>query len=1211
MKLKRFTSHRKTPRRLTAVLLSVLTLVSTFAGVGGISASAATAAKNELSSDVTVSGGTDDHTAIGTFNAARTYTPIVTPASLNSTFLGIFSGRAINSYKVTVGGKDYVGFCIDLPSTGGSNGAWTSDMNSAQSDAKNYVNALNGSGAGAAISLAISCGYGQNQSNPYHLASQIIVWEILGGVRSYTYPYDVKGSYRDAVSPYSSYCTTEDFQSAYDRTVNRMKVMGGEANDGMAKALTAGITLKWDAATQKYTWTKTVNRVNGVSYDFSLENADGVKLTTTNGDGKVTLTLTSDKANIKNVKLKVTKRVMDAGKASDMKVFSSTQLSCGQVTVSGFKNVPREYTVPVSAKDSSIVIRVWKTSANPELTEGNSCYSLDGAVYGVFTDSKGTKPYEYKGENVTITLKEQSDKKKAYGDSIPIPKGTYYIKELTAPQGYVLDKLDHITCYLRELGSLYIPTRAARPRQRIFTVYYLRETTPLDEYQPLEYAIKAVIDTEGNVKLYKPTAEGYEEITDTVSLRLDSSEDDTELPRITNKPVRIGTTALSALTNAHQAFAVDKSQITDTVTYEGLTPDKEYTLEGVLMDKATGKELLINGEKVTAVKTFTPIADNGETTVTFTLDASALSGKSVVVFETLKYNNETMVEHKNIEDAGQTVTFIKPNLVTSAIDKETTLQVGYANSKTTILDSVEYSNVIANVNYTLKTTVADSETGKEIGTPATKSFTPNSDSGTVETEITVDSSELKGKKITVYEELICNDVVVATHKDKDDQRQQVEFVSPSVKTTATDSLTRTHYAYALESLSIIDNVQLTGLISGQEYTVEGQLVEKSNGNVISTGEETFTARKGDVGFNMAFDFDASKYAGQDLVVFETLKYKGKVIAEHKDLEDTEQAVTILNPNVETTAVDKSTNLHSGISETTSVVTDKVDLSGLIEGRNYKLKGQLINKETGEPIDVIEAEAYWSESVSGQELGNVMKQLGADVSEDKKTVTVSFTARGNDETVYLDFTFDALTLGNVTTVAFETLNYQGTDIAIHTDLEDSEQTVDLLGHGDIELKKIDETGSPIEGVSFSLYKDEACKNLAENCYDTFDNENGTNLGEDVSFKDVKTDEDGLAKFDDLLYGTYWIKETATLNGKQLLTKVIKAELTKDGTLLSVNGKPLDLDDEGIAQIENVDIPEMPETGGIGNTIFGIIGLALIAAGAVFLINRKSNKGKSEV
>lgn len=121
-----------------------------------------------------------------------------------------------------------------------------------------------------------------------------------------------------------------------------------------------------------------------------------------------------------------------------------------------------------------------------------------------------------------------------------------------------------------------------------------------------------------------------------------------------NKPIEIGTKA--TVEGEKEVDPLDKVTLTDTVSYTGLVPGKEYKLTGVLMNKATNDKLLIDGKEITAEATFTPKATTGEVEMTFTFDARELTAETeVVVFETLYRDGIEIAVHADIEDEGQTV----------------------------------------------------------------------------------------------------------------------------------------------------------------------------------------------------------------------------------------------------------------------------------------------------------------------------------------------------------------------------------------------------------------------------------------------------------------------------------------------------------------------------------------------------------------------------
>ena len=102
--------------------------------------------------------------------------------------------------------------------------------------------------------------------------------------------------------------------------------------------------------------------------------------------------------------------------------------------------------------------------------------------------------------------------------------------------------------------------------------------------------------------------------------------------------------------------------IEDMVSYENLTPGKEYIIKGILMNKLTGQQLLVDGKTVEAEVTFTPEKSSGEIKVIFTFDGSSIMTETeIVVFESLYRDGVEIAAHADIGDEDQTVTITPPS----------------------------------------------------------------------------------------------------------------------------------------------------------------------------------------------------------------------------------------------------------------------------------------------------------------------------------------------------------------------------------------------------------------------------------------------------------------------------------------------------------------------------------------------------------------------
>ena len=122
------------------------------------------------------------------------------------------------------------------------------------------------------------------------------------------------------------------------------------------------------------------------------------------------------------------------------------------------------------------------------------------------------------------------------------------------------------------------------------------------------------------------------------------------------------------------------------------------------------------------------------------------------------------------------------------------------------------------------------------------------------------------------------------------------------------------------------------------------------------------------------------------------------------------------PRIGTTATDAADGDHEATEAKTVKVADDVAYSGLEPGKDYKLSGTLMDRETGKPV----------------------QNGGKDV-----TAETTFTPTAANGVATVAFEFDATGLSGHDTVAFESLTRDGRELAAHADIGDEGQTVKVV------------------------------------------------------------------------------------------------------------------------------------------------------------------------
>lgn len=632
-------------------------------------------------------------------------------------------------------------------------------------------------------------------------------------------------------------------------------------------------------------------------------------------------------------------------------------------------------------------LKLKKASSNPDISDNNPCYSLEGATYGVYSDSVCTQQVG------TLTCNASGDT-----NVIDIAPGTYYVKETQAGKSYALDEGIHQVNVSG--GQTATVNVTDTPQNDPADMLVAKVDSETGKASPLGAGTLA--GAEFTVKYYDGfyTQENLpEKATRTWVLKTDENGR-TSLARVTLDKDKYFVSGDSFYTSTNGNITLPIG----TVTVQETKAPSGY----LLSDNSIHIQQITSNTTTERVTTFVEPSEDAPT-----------------VREQVKRGD---IAFNKVHGEDMTGLAGVPFKITSTTTGESHIAITDVNGILTTEASA--------CPHTQNTNGNDAALHAEGTVDESKLSIDNGlwFSGSKDAQTAADDSKGALPYDTyTFEELRCTtntslnlvkfEVTVSRDAYTID-RGTVDDNPIEIGTTATDGADGDHKLLASNQAEIVDSVSYKGLKKGTEYELQGTLMDAETGEALKgmdgkeiTATAKFTPKASSGKQKVKFKFDATLLGGHKAVVFERLYLDGKIQASHEDPEDEDQTIEFLPVEIGTTATDAADGDKSiGVGKAVTV-EDEVSYKNLATGREYTVTGTLMDSATGEPIKDAE--------------GN--------------TVTASTTFEPEDTVgkVKVTFSVDTSTLSNKKLVVFEKLEADGNVIASHEDLTDEGQTVEVI------------------------------------------------------------------------------------------------------------------------------------------------------------------------
>ena len=855
------------------------------------------------------------------------------------------------------------------------------------------------------------------------------------------------------------------------------------------------------------------------------------------------------------------------------------------------------YSGTVNSVETPIItyVKVVKKSANTTLTNNNSCYSLQGAQFGVY---KSVADANNKTNAVTTLTTNASGEATSGG----LPAGTYYIRELVASKGY------------RVNSTIFNTTTSVTDTTKTVTV----EETPQDDPASV-FAMKKVSDR----NYYIPDC--------VFEVKYYAAETEAQIGTSTYRRHWYIKTDNDGFAKLDSNYLTTFNGVSSDVFYYDTSSHPTFPLGYITIQEVeTPIEYLLNN----TVYTY-KVTDNIDTTIVHN-ERTIPNEDKKQAFQLIKMADDGGTELKPLANAGfmawrtdELETDVEGNYI---FDTSKAVVLTSSGAKELITDDngyacsipIRYGDYIVRetttpdgyipVNDFIVSVREDNRTAPQalrFFTDKTKKYYLRINKLDSETGNIILNNESSYKVWDYSKNAYVSYKVYANSR----------FVTVDTFTTADDGMlilpgTLNYGSYRLDEISSPKNYIIDSP-NGIDFTIDNstayEVYDDEDDDTVIGIVDVFISdtayfgrinitKKGDIRtFNEdTWEFDTSEivlsdidfeiyadddiysldgtgtlfYSKGDLVETITTGIDGKAVSSNLPIgdylikevaapddfiksEDIKVSLTVDNvqmidgygidienvsisnksyyPKVRTTALDSQTETHSGVIDKEVTIIDKVSCNDLVIGREYTISGKLYDTET--------------------------QEVYLDADNNEVTAETTFTATEKDMIIDLEFTYDTSALEGETIVVFEDLLYDNKIVAIHRDIEDKEQQINYPKVRTTALDSQTETHSGVVGKEVTIIDKVLCTNLVVgDTYTVKGKLYDTETGEpylDANKKEVVAEKTFTASIINPIVDLEFTYNTSSLEGE---TIVVFEDLYTNNVKIATHSDLTDLDQQ---------------------------------------------------